>query len=404
MERKKVFTVSQINAYIKQIFDKDLLLSYIYVKGEISNLTLHSSGHMYFTLKDKSSSIRCVMFKSSSSKIKFKAEEGLQVIVRGYFSIYERNGQYQLYAENIILEGTGELYKSYEQLKKQLEEEGLFDKSKKQALPAYPKNIAIVTSPTGAAVRDIISIVKRRNPNINITLYPVLVQGENASSEISQGIIHINKLKNFDAIIVGRGGGSIEELWAFNEESVARAIFNSQIPVVSAVGHETDFTIADFVADIRAATPSAAAELIAPEKQLLRFHLKKIDSQINLGILSYIKDKRVKLDNISKSRTFRNVETNIINLMQTLESFKNRLDNGIKTRINQNKEILGLNMEKLNILNPSSLLSKGYAFVIKEKNGELINSIKQLAPGERIRVYFKDGSVGALVESEYKGG
>lgn len=403
MEKIKVFTVSEVNIYIKQLLEKDLFLSYIYVKGEISNLKIHTSGHMYFTLKDKLSRIRCVMFKSSLSKIKFKPEEGLQVVVRGYFSIYERDGQYQLYAESIILEGTGELYKAFEQLKERLQKEGLFDESKKQPLPYYPKNVAVITSPTGAAVRDIISIAKRRNPNVNILLYPVLVQGENAPSEIVEGLNYINSLNNSDVIIVGRGGGSIEELWAFNEEIVARAIYNSHIPVVSAVGHETDYTIADFTADIRAATPSAAAEIVIPEKRQLKSHLKKIDSQINLNIISRIKDKRVKLDSLSKSYSFRNIETKVINLRQTIEVLKDNLNNSIETYTMQNKEKLKLYIEKLSILNPASYLLRGYSYVKKDKNGLLINSIDQVSIGEDIRVFLKDGNVLALIKSKCKG-
>ncbi|MCK9216733.1 MAG: exodeoxyribonuclease VII large subunit [Firmicutes bacterium] len=403
MDKARIFTVSEANAYIKQLIEKDLFLSGIYVNGEISNLKIHTSGHMYFTLKDKHSSIRCVMFKSRFSKIKFKPEEGLGVVVRGYFSIYERSGQYQLYAESIIPEGTGVLYKAFEQLKERLQMEGLFDNSKKMPLPFYPKSIAIVTSPTGAAVKDIISIIKRRNPSINIGIYPVLVQGENAPKEIAEGINHINNIGGYDAIIVGRGGGSIEELWAFNEEIVARAIYNSCIPVISAVGHETDFTIADFVADVRAATPSAAAELIAPEKQQLKSYLDKIDSQMNLNIISILRDKKTKLETLSESRYFRSIETKVINFRQTIETLKDKLNYNIEKYTKRNNENLKLYIGKLGILNPESYLLRGYAYVKKEKKNFLVTSIEQIEIGDNIKVFFKDGNVIAQIRLKNKG-
>lgn len=402
-ERSKVFTVSEVNTYIKLLIEKDLFLSYIYVKGEISNLKIHTSGHMYFTLKDRYSRIKCVMFKSSLSKVKFIPEEGMQVVVRGYFSIYERDGQYQLYSESIILEGTGELYKAFEQLKERLQKEGLFDKNAKKPLPFYPKNVAIITSPTGAAVRDIISITKRRNPNVNILLYPVLVQGPEASGQIAQGLKFFNKQKKVDVIIVGRGGGSIEELWAFNEEVVARAIYNSSIPVVSAVGHETDYTIADFVADERAATPSAAAEIVIPEIRQLKSHLKKIDSQIYLGILSYIKDRKFRLKDAKKSHTFRNIETKVINLRQTLETLKNKLNDSMELYVRNSRDGLRQDIEKLSILNPASNLLRGYSFVKKEKDGLLITSVNRVTPGDDIRVILKDGNILATVKTKCKG-
>lgn len=403
MEGIKVFTVTEVNLYIKQLIEKDLFLSYIYVKGEISNLKIHTSGHMYFTLKDRDSRIKCVMFKSNSSKIKFRPEEGLQVVIRGYFSIYERDGQYQLYAESIILEGTGELYKAFEQLKEKLQKEGLFDENKKKPLPYYPKEVAIITSPTGAAVRDIISIGKRRNPNTNILLYPVLVQGENAPMEIAKGLNYLNKFNKADVIIVGRGGGSIEELWAFNEEIVARAIHNSNIPVVSAVGHETDYTIADFTADMRAATPSAAAELVFPDKQQLKSYLKKIDSQINLSIISYMQDKRVKMEKLLGSYSFRNIETKIANYRHTVEILEEKLNNNIEAYIRQYYERLNLNIEKLSILNPASYLLRGYSYIKREQDGVLISSTKNVSIGDEIRIFLRDGNISALVKSKCEG-
>lgn len=403
MEGNKIFTVTEVNLYIRHLIEKDLLLSYIYVKGEISNLKIHTSGHMYFTLKDRDSRIKCVMFKSNLSKVKFRPEEGIKVVVRGYFSIYERDGQYQLYAESIILEGTGELYKAFEQLKEKLQKEGLFDENKKKPIPYYPKNVAIITSPTGAAVRDIISIGKRRNSNINILLYPVLVQGDKAPMEIAEGLNYINKFNKADVIIVGRGGGSIEELWAFNEEIVARAISNSIIPVVSAVGHETDYTIADFAADVRAATPSAAAELVFPDKQQLKAYLKKVDSQINITTFSYLQDKRVKLERLTGSYSFRYIETKIINFRQTVENLREKINNCIEVNIKKNYERINLNIEKLSILNPASYLLRGYSYVKRGSDDEFIFSLKQISIGDKIRIFLRDGNISALVQSKCEG-
>lgn len=403
MEGNKIFTVTEVNLYIRHLIEKDLLLSYIYVKGEISNLKIHTSGHMYFTLKDRDSRIKCVMFKSNLSKVKFRPEEGIKVVVRGYFSIYERDGQYQLYAESIILEGTGELYKAFEQLKEKLQKEGLFDENKKKPIPYYPKNVAIITSPTGAAVRDIISIGKRRNSNINILLYPVLVQGDKAPMEIAEGLNYINKFNKTDVIIVGRGGGSIEELWAFNEEIVARAISNSIIPVVSAVGHETDYTIADFAADVRAATPSAAAELVFPDKQQLKAYLKKVDSQINITMFSYLQDKRVKLERLTGSYSFRYIETKIINFRQTVENLREKINNCIEVNIKKNYERINLNIEKLSILNPASYLLRGYSYVKRDSDDEFIFSLKQISIGDKIRIFLRDGNISVLVQSKCEG-
>jgi exodeoxyribonuclease VII large subunit len=403
MEKIKVFTVTEVNFYIKQLIEKDLLLSYIYVKGEISNLKIHTSGHMYFTLKDKGSRIKCVMFRSNLSKVKFRPEEGIQVIIKGYFSIYERDGQYQLYAESITLEGTGELYKAFEQLKDKLQQEGLFDEKRKKPLPCYPQNVAIITSPTGAAVRDIISIGKRRNPNIGIFLYPVLVQGEKAPIEIVEGLNYLNRLNIVDVIIIGRGGGSIEELWAFNEEIVARAINNSQIPVVSAVGHETDYTIADFTADLRAATPSAAAELVFPDKQKLKTYLNKVNSQINLLTITYIQDKRAMLERLIGSYSFRSLEIKIANYRQTVETLTEKLNNNIEAYLKNHYERLNFNLEKLNILNPASYLLRGYSYIKIDKDGALVSSVKHISIGDEIRVFLRDGNILALVKSKCEG-
>ncbi|MGI5998360.1 MAG: exodeoxyribonuclease VII large subunit, partial [Lutispora sp.] len=360
IEDVRVFTVTEVNLYLRQLFERDLLLSHIYIKGEISNFKVHTSGHAYFSLKDRESRVKCVMFKSNLSRLKFMPEEGMQVVIRGYISIYERDGQYQLYAESIIADGAGELYKAYEQLKSKLSSEGMFSEEHKKPLPLLPKRVGIVTSPTGAAIRDIISIGRRRNPNIDIYLYPSLVQGEKASIEIAEGIKYFNRYSDVDVIIVGRGGGSIEELWCFNDEAIARAIFESHIPVVSAVGHETDFTISDFVADVRAATPSAAAELVFPDKQQLISYIKKIEGHLYSSMVSYIKDKKILLNSLTSRSSFRHTETKILNYRQSLESMKQNLDKAIKNTIEDQRNNLYIYNEKLNILNPASYLNKGY--------------------------------------------
>ena len=403
LENIRIFTVTEVNIYIRQLMERDLFLSHIYIKGEISNLKIHSSGHVYFSLKDRESRIKCVMFKSNFSKLKFIPEEGMQVVIRGYLSVFERDGQYQLYAEGIIAEGAGELYKAYEQLKDRLGKEGLFDKKRKRSLPILPKAVGIVTSATGAALRDIVSIGKRRNTNIDIYLYPALVQGEKAAAEIVEGINYFNEFKKVDVIIVGRGGGSIEELWSFNEEIVGRAIFESGIPVVSAVGHETDFTIADFAADVRAATPSAAAELVFPDKQQLASYINKVQSHIYSSMLVYIGDKKIALSKLTGKSSFRYTETKILNYRQSLEGMKEDLDKAMKSLLEKHQNSIFMCNEKLNILNPASYLNRGYAYITKENTREFVNTVKMINSGDILNVYLKDGKVSAVATSICEG-
>ena len=347
MSNEKIFTVKEINNYIKYLIQNDVLLSHIYVKGEISNFKLHTSGHAYFTLKDADSRLKCVMFKGNASKLKFMPEDGSAVVVRGYFSIYERDGQYQLYAEDMIPEGTGSLYKAYEQLKKKLSALGYFDEAIKKKLPYMPQAVGVVTSPTGAAVRDIISIIKRRCSNVDIYLYPVQVQGLGAENEIAEGIRYFNAKANVDVMIIGRGGGSIEELWAFNEEEVAKAIFESNIPVISAVGHETDFTIADFTADVRAATPSSAAELAVPDKQSLMSKVNQYKYVLNTSIINFINSYKVRIEKISRDNVFRQLERKILNMNQTLNSLNKYLDYNMMNIIKNNRNDLDKTVESL---------------------------------------------------------
>jgi exodeoxyribonuclease VII large subunit len=397
MSSTKIFTVKEINNYIKSIFDHDAILSNVYIKGEISNYKLHSSGHAYFTLKDNDSKMKCVMFKGSASKLKFMPEDGMAVVVHGYLSVYERDGQYQLYAADMIPEGIGALYKAYEQLKTKLAALGYFDEANKKTLPYLPKTVGVVTSGTGAAVRDIISIIRRRNALVNIILYPVQVQGEGACKEIAQGIQYFNQKKNVDVIIMGRGGGSIEELWAFNEEETAHAIFSSEIPIVSAVGHETDFTIADFVADLRAATPSAAAELVVPDKHALASRLNQDVYMLNNYMNKYLQEKRYKIEYISKGNAFRQIEQKIHSLMQTVDICNKSLNYSMLQILSSNKNKLIMNIEKLDILNPASVLLRGYSST--SRAGKIITTVKQLSIEDKIEVEFKDGSVSAEIKN-----
>lgn len=392
-----IFTVKEVNNYIKSIFDHDVILSNVSIKGEISNFKLHSSGHAYFTLKDNDSKLKGVMFKGSASKLKFMPEDGMAVVVQGYLSVYERDGQYQLYVNDMIPEGVGALYKAYEQLKIKLSALGYFDEENKKPLPYLPRTVGVVTSGTGAAVRDIISIIRRRNPLVNIILYPVQVQGEGASKEIVEGIEFFNKKQNVDVIIIGRGGGSIEELWAFNEEVTAHAIFNSEIPIVSAVGHETDFTIADFVSDLRAATPSAAAELVVPDKHALVSRLNQSAYMLNNYMNKFMQDKRHKIEYISKGNAFRQIEQKLHSLMQTVDMCNKSMNYSILQILNNNKTRLITNIEKLDILNPASVLLRGYSST--SRSGKIVTSVKQLSIGDRIEVELKDGSISAEINN-----
>lgn len=391
MSSERIFTVTEINNYIKYMMQNDVLLSHLFVKGEISNFKLHTSGHAYFTLKDADSRIKCVMFKGNAIKLKFIPEDGCAVIVRGYFSIYERDGQYQLYAEDMIPEGTGSLYKAYEQLKKKLSALGYFDEARKKKIPFMPKAVGVVTSPTGAAVRDIISIIKRRCPCVDIFLYPVQVQGAGAENEIAEGIRYFNRKENVDVMIVGRGGGSIEELWAFNEEAVAKAIYESEIPVISAVGHETDYTIADFAADLRAATPSAAAELAVPDRQSLVGKIGQYRNVLNLKMAKYINDKRVRIEKISRDNVFRQLERKILNLSQTLDMLDKYLEMNMQNILNNSRNELEKAIGKLVILNPEAALSRGYSLVLRKSDGKLMTSVNQIKLYEELEIKLKDG-------------
>lgn len=385
-----VYTVSQANQYIKNMFNQDFLLNNISVRGEVSNCKYHSSGHIYFSIKDRNGLLSCVMFAGKKRGLDFKMEEGNKVIVSGNINVYERDGKYQLYADKIEKEGTGDLYKRFIELKNELEEMGMFSDEYKKEIPKYSMNVGIVTASTGAAIQDIINISKRRNPYIKLVLYPAKVQGDGAADTIVNGIRCLDS-KNLDVIIVGRGGGSIEDLWAFNEEKVARAIFECNTPVISAVGHETDYTIADYVADMRAPTPSAAAELVV-------FEYNKLCEKI----LSYEENMRYRID--IKIRNYRNTvndllwklnkmspANNIQSKRQRLADLEIRLYDSINRKTSERRHQLELLTERLNGLSPLNKLSGGYAYISDDKN-KPVKSIKQINADAELKIVLKDGN------------
>ena len=393
---KNVYTVRQVNSYIKNMFAQDFMLNRIYVKGEVSNLKYHTSGHIYFSLKDESGTIACVMFAGSRSGLSFRMEEGQQIIVLGVVDVYARDGKYQLYARKIVRDGVGLLYERFELLKKELQEMGMFAPEYKQKIPKYIRRLGVVTAPTGAAVRDIINITKRRNPFVQIILYPALVQGEGASESIVKGI-HALEAEKVDVMIVGRGGGSMEDLWAFNEEAVARAVFDCSVPVISAVGHETDTTIIDFVADLRAPTPSAAAELAAVYDFMeMKKNLKLREERLLHFMQLILERKRQKLEQYSLRMRAYHPQQRLNEQRQFAADAENRLRREMMRRLEQEKYRLGLMAERLKGLSPLEKPSQGYAYVENSSwaNVRTVSNVKQ---GEQITVYVTDGRIRAEV-------
>ncbi|MCX7885209.1 MAG: exodeoxyribonuclease VII large subunit [Caloramator sp.] len=394
---KQPFTVSTLTTYIKDIIESDAELCNVTVTGEISNFKLHSSGHMYFTLKDEESKIRCVMFKGYNFFLKFMPEDGMKVIISGYVSVYEKDGQYQLYCCSMQKDGLGSLYEAFEKLKQKLEKEGLFQEERKRQIPLLPEKIGVITSPTGAVIRDIINVSSRRYSNVKILLYPAKVQGEGAKESIVAGLEYFNSRDDIDVIIVARGGGSIEELWAFNEEEVARAIYKSNIPVISAVGHETDFTISDFVSDIRASTPSHAAEIAVPSYNDLKYKIKSLESRLTYNIEDNITKKRYLVNNFTRIINSKSPENIIIQNQQYMDSIQYRLINCINNKMIFNKNLIEVAVNKIDALNPAKILLRGYGYV--ENNGEIIKSVKQLSIDDNINLHLSDGIVKCRVES-----
>ena len=402
---RNVYTVKQVNSYIKNMFTQDFMLNRIYVKGEVSNCKYHTSGHIYFSLKDESGTIACVMFAGSRAGLSFRMKEGQQVIVLGSISVYERDGKYQLYAREIVPDGAGLLYEKFEALKKELAEMGMFAPEYKQPIPKYVRTVGIVTAPTGAAVRDIINIAGRRNPYVQLILYPALVQGEGAAESIVKGI-HALEAKQVDVIIVGRGGGSIEDLWAFNEEAVARAVFDCTVPVISAVGHETDTTITDYVADLRAPTPSAAAELAVYEYREVKETMLNCAQRMRRTVLIRADAQRARLKQMELRLKFAHPRQKLNEKRQYCVELEDRLRNLMDRRLIAEKHRLALSAEKMKGLSPLEKLNQGFSFV-QDENGRNIKSIRQVRQGERLTVYVTDGKIETEVISaagtEYPG-
>ncbi len=400
----QAYSVTEINQYIKNMFFRDGILNRLYIKGEVSNCKYHTSGHIYFTLKDAQGQLACVMFAGQRKGLKFRLEEGQSVIALGSINVYERDGKYQLYASDIVLDGQGILYEKYEQLKKYLEKEGLFEASHKKAIPAYPKKVGIVTASTGAAIQDIINISKRRNPYVQLILYPALVQGAGSAESVSKGIRLLDKA-GVDTIIVGRGGGSIEDLWAFNEEIVARAIYECKTPIISAVGHETDVTIADFVSDLRAPTPSAAAELAINDyitfQNTLRDYRRKLTREVQQKIRmaeNMVKNMRLRLIYASPAFQIRQKRQHLMDIEQ-------KLTLGINQKLKEKRHRLELYIAKLEGLSPLTKLNKGYALIVGKDNIP-VQSIKKVSKDEVLTISLLDGDIKARVEelSEIKRG
>ena len=389
----RIYSVWEITRYIRQKLDSDELLRDIYVKGELSNVSQPTSGHVYFTLKDEYSELRCVMFRNRNALLKFRLEDGMSVIVRGHISVYEKRGRYQLYVEELQESGIGALYRAFEQLKKKLKDEGMFDATHKKPIPVIPHTIGIITSPTGAAIRDMINITRRRFPHVHILLAPVAVQGEEAAPQIVNAIKLMNRvnreLEKVDVLVVGRGGGSIEELWAFNEESVARAIFASEIPVISAVGHETDFTISDFVADRRAATPSEAAELVVPDKRQIEKNMSTLELQLRQNIYKLIEQQRRRLESIEKNVLFRKPTERINQYRQIVDEVKRTLIAEVMHRVQLHRKGLQALTGKLDALSPRAILERGYSICLKEQ--KVVRSVMDISTGDMLRILFRDG-------------
>lgn len=438
MDQARILTVKDLNRYIRLKMEGDTMLSDVWIRGEISNFTHHSSGHMYFTLKDEGSRIRAIMFATHNRRLPFIPKEGSRVIARGNVSVYERDGQYQFYAVQMQPDGIGSLYLAYEQLKKKLEDEGLFAADRKRPLPKYPRTIGVITSPTGAAVRDIMITIRRRYPQAQAVLYPVLVQGKGAAPSIVKAIRTMNELGEADVLIVGRGGGSLEELWAFNEEMVARAIFESRIPVISAVGHETDFTIADFVADLRAATPTAAAELAVPSSAELSAQLAQRRRQLGQALQQRLKTSRERLAALQRSpvlvyprrymlqhaerldmlslqlqRTMKsklslhqqrqlslkqglirfNPRTQLESAAQRREVSTRQLVSSMQSLMKEKTSRLQSDIRHLDALSPLKIMSRGYSLVYDEQEKHLVKSLDDVQLGDLVHVRLSDGQL-----------
>lgn len=399
MIEPKIFTVGQINRYIRNLLENDFILSSLLVKGEISNFKAHSSGHLYFTLKDASGALSCVMFRQDAAGLPFEPENGMQVVVYGHISLYEKTGQYQLYAEFLEPLGIGALQVAFEQLKEKLAAEGLFDGDFKREIPKNPSCIAVITSPTGAAVRDILQIVKRRDPNVKVAIFPTLVQGEQAAADIVRSLKLVNEWGKADVIILGRGGGSMEDLWCFNDENVARAVFASEIPVISAVGHETDFTITDFVADMRAPTPSAAAELATTPLTERREAFHRLELRLERDVSALLTSCRRRLDLLKSRPVMERPLERIYRTMMDVEETQQRLDKEMTNRLMQRAERWQYLTNRLEAASPLAVMSRGYVMAVTS-SGKLLTSVKQAEVGDRVTLHLQDGKMETNIQEK----
>ncbi len=397
MAEKTVFSVTQLNEYIKDLLENDELLYTVSVRGEISNFTNHRTGHFYFSLKDEGAVLRGVMFKGYASKLAFLPENGMKVVLTGRISAYVKDGSYQIYAFTMEPDGVGSLYLAFEQLKKKLEAKGYFSPERKKPLPPYPKTVGIITSPTGAAIRDMINVATRRYPLAKLVLFPCLVQGEGAPPQLCSGIRFFNQRHPVDVIILGRGGGSLEELWAFNSEQLAEEIVLSRIPIISAVGHETDFSISDFVADLRAPTPSAAAELCLPDSQDLKRRLHNVQTKMALLLEKRLQSYGQKLESLRTSRCLGNLQTVIDDRRMELLDRDRRMETAVGALLEKKRLILAGIAGKLDALNPLKIMSRGYGAVF-DPQGSVVSSVNHLKVGDRLTVRLADGSALARVE------
>ena len=397
---RNVYTVKQVNAYIKNMFTQDFMLNRIYIKGEVSNCKYHTSGHLYFSLKDESGTIACVMFAGQRSGLSFRMQEGQQVIVLGSVSVYERDGRYQVYAKEIVLDGAGLLYEKFIKLKKELEEMGMFAPEYKKPIPKYVRTVGVVTAPTGAAVRDIINITRRRNPYVQILLYPALVQGDGASESVVRGIRALEEAK-VDVMIVGRGGGSIEDLWAFNEENVARAVFECSVPVISAVGHETDTTIIDYVADLRAPTPSAAAELAVDDYRSVIEAVSIYRQRLYRAMSGKMDLYRSRLEHFQTKFAYLSPENRLREQRQRLADLENAVQNGMNRKLQDERHRLSVYLERFAGLSPLKKLNHGYSYVA-DKYKKTLTSVEQVQNGDTIYISVTDGTIEADVTGTVK--
>ena len=389
-----IHSVSEVNNFIKQLLASTPILSSIMVRGEISNFKCYASGHCYFTLKDASSALKCVMFRSQAQHLRFQPVNGLSVIASGNIAVYERDGVYQLYVDSLAPEGKGDLALAYEQLKNRLAAEGLFAKERKKALPKFPKKIGVVTSLSGAVLRDIYHVTKRRWPAVQLVLYPVQVQGEFSAKQVALAIEFFNTKYAVDVMIVGRGGGSMEDLWSFNEEVVVRAIAASKIPIISAVGHETDFSLADFAADVRAATPSQAAELAVPDRDELKRYVVRMQRQLAQMARRELNERRLRLQACQKNKLLQRRELLLADRRQRLDNLISKLRQCLDENITVKNHQLSLALEKLSVLNPAKTLQRGFALV--EHGGKIVTRVQEVKKGDKLQLTFSDGKVSVV--------